>query len=92
MICVRQAVAAMATVFEKQTGHKVKTTVAAPGEIVPALQAGGQADVVVVTNGASAELEDKGLAKNMIPSGRFAGMGPSRVPSQAVASRTLSST
>jgi Bacterial extracellular solute-binding protein len=54
-----------------QTGHKVKTTVAAPGEIVAALQAGGQADVVVVTNGALAELEDKGLAKNMIPSGRL---------------------
>ena len=34
-----------------------------------------------------------GLAKNMIPSGRFAGMGPtSRVPSRAVASRTLSNT
>jgi len=36
---------------------------------------------------------EKGLPKNMIPSGSFAGTGPtSRVPSGAVASRTLSNT
>jgi molybdate transport system substrate-binding protein len=62
-ISIRQAVAEMATAFEKRTGHRVKTTVAAPGEIVAALQAGRQADVVVVTNGALAELEDKGLVR-----------------------------
>jgi molybdate transport system substrate-binding protein len=62
-ISIRQAVAEMATVFEKRTGHKVKTNVAAPGEIMAALQAGRQADVVVVTDGALAELEDKGLVR-----------------------------
>ena len=36
---------------------------------------------------------EKGLPKNMIPSGSFAGMGPTkRVPSPVVASRTLSNT
>src|SRR6266446_10949352 len=35
----------------------------------------------------------KGLPKNMIPTGSFAGMGPARrLPSPAVASRTLSNT
>jgi ABC-type molybdate transport system substrate-binding protein len=53
----------VATEFEKRTGHNVKTNVAAPGEIMAALQAGRQADVVVVTNGALAELEDKGLVR-----------------------------
>jgi molybdate transport system substrate-binding protein len=62
-ISMRGAVAEMATVFERRTGHKVKTTVAAPGEIVAALQAGRQADVVVITNGALADLEDKGLVR-----------------------------
>jgi ABC-type molybdate transport system substrate-binding protein len=62
-ISIREAVAEVATVFEKRSGHKVKTTVAAPGEIVANLQAGRQADVVVVTNGALAELEDKGLVR-----------------------------
>jgi molybdate transport system substrate-binding protein len=62
-ISIREAVAEMATVFEKRTGHKVKTNVAAPGEIMAALQAGRQADVVVVTDGALAELEDKGLVR-----------------------------
>jgi len=62
-ISIREAVAEMATAFEKRTGHKVMTTVAAPGEIVAALQAGRQADVVVVTNGALAELEDRGLVR-----------------------------
>jgi molybdate transport system substrate-binding protein len=62
-ISIREAVAEMATVFEKRTGHKVKTTVAAPGEIVATLQAGRQADVVVVTDGALAELEDKALVR-----------------------------
>jgi ABC-type molybdate transport system substrate-binding protein len=62
-ISIREAVAEMATTFERRTGHKVKTTVAAPGEIVAALQAGRQADIVVVTNGALAELEDKGLVR-----------------------------
>ena len=36
---------------------------------------------------------EKGLPKNMIPTGSFAGIGPTRrVPSRAVASRTLSYT
>jgi molybdate transport system substrate-binding protein len=63
-ISIREAVAEMATIFEKRTGHKVKTTVAAPGEIVAALQARRQADVVVVTNRALSELEDKGLVRH----------------------------
>jgi ABC-type molybdate transport system substrate-binding protein len=62
-ISIREAVAEMATVFEKRTGHKVKTTVAAPGEIVATLQAGRQADDVVVTDGALAELENKALVR-----------------------------
>jgi molybdate transport system substrate-binding protein len=62
-ISIREAVAEMATVFEKRTGHKVKMTVAAPGEIVAAIQAGRQADVVVVTNDALVELENKGLVR-----------------------------
>jgi molybdate transport system substrate-binding protein len=62
-ISIREAVADVATEFEKRTGHKVKTNVAAPGEIMAALQAGRQADVVVVTDGALAELEDKGLVQ-----------------------------
>jgi molybdate transport system substrate-binding protein len=62
-ISIREAVAEMATVFEKRTGHKVKMTVAAPGEMVAAIQAGRQTDVVVVTNGALVELENKGLVR-----------------------------
>jgi ABC-type molybdate transport system substrate-binding protein len=62
-ISIREAVAEVAAVFEKRTGHKVTTTVAAPGEIVATLEAGQQADVVVVTNGALAELEDRGLVR-----------------------------
>jgi hypothetical protein len=62
-ISIREAIAEMATVFEKRTDHKVETTVAAPGEIVATLQAGRQADVVVVTDGALAELEDKCLVR-----------------------------
>ncbi len=62
-ISIREPVAEMATAFEKRTGHQVKMTVAAPGQIVAALQAGRHADVVVVTNGALAELEDKGLVR-----------------------------
>jgi len=62
-IALRGPVAEVAAAFEKESGHTVKMTVAAPGEIVAALQAGRHADVVVVTNGALAELEDKGLVR-----------------------------
>jgi molybdate transport system substrate-binding protein len=62
-IALRNAVAEMAAAFEKRSGHTIKMTVAAPGEIVAALQAGRHADVVVVTDGALAELEDKGLVR-----------------------------
>ena len=62
-ISIREPVAEIATAFEKRTGHKVKMTVAAPGEIVAALQAGRHADVVVVTDGALAEIENKGLVR-----------------------------
>src|SRR5712691_1289493 len=62
-IAMRGAVGKMAAAFEKRSGHTIKMTVAAPGEIVAALQAGRHADVVVVTNGALAELEDQGLVR-----------------------------
>jgi ABC-type molybdate transport system substrate-binding protein len=62
-ISIREPVAEIATAFEKRTGHKVKMTVAAPGEILAALQAGRHADVVVVTDGALAEIENKGLVR-----------------------------
>lgn len=62
-IALRAAVAEVAAAFEKRTGHTVKTTVAAPGEIVAALQAGRHADVIVLTNGALGGLEDKGLVR-----------------------------
>ena len=58
------SVAEIAAAFEKRSGHTIKMTVAAPGEIVAALQAGRHADVVVLTNGALAELEDKGLVRH----------------------------
>jgi molybdate transport system substrate-binding protein len=62
-IALRGAVREMAAAFEKQSGHTITMTVAAPGEIVAALQAGRHADVVVVTNGALDELEDRGLVR-----------------------------
>ena len=62
-VAMRGAVAEMAAAFEKQSGHTVKITAAAPGEIVAALLAGQHADVVVITNGALPELEDKGLVR-----------------------------
>src|ERR1700686_2423804 len=62
-ISIRGAVAEEAAAFEKRTSHTVKTIVAAPGEIAAALQAGRHADVVVLTNGALVELEDKGLVR-----------------------------
>jgi molybdate transport system substrate-binding protein len=62
-ISIRGPVAEAAAAFEKRTGHTVKVTVAAPGEIVAALQAGQHADVVIVTNGALAALEDKGFVR-----------------------------
>jgi molybdate transport system substrate-binding protein len=64
-VSMREAVGEMAAAFEKRTGHKVKMTVAAPGQIVAALKAGRQADVVVVvtTNGELTELEDKALVR-----------------------------
>ena len=39
-ISVRGPVAEVASAFEKRTGHTVKMTAAAPGEIVAALQVG----------------------------------------------------
>jgi molybdate transport system substrate-binding protein len=60
-IAMRGAVAEVAVAFEKRSGHTVKMTVAAPGEIVAALQAGRHADVVVVTDGGLTELENKGV-------------------------------
>ena len=67
-IAVRVAVGEMAAAFEKRTGHTIKITVAAPGEIVAALQAGRHADVVVLTDGGLTELEDKGLVRrNRVP-------------------------
>ena len=62
-IAVRIAVAEIAAAFEKRSGHTVKMTVAAPGEIVAALQGGAHADVVVLTDGGLAQLEDKGLVR-----------------------------
>jgi molybdate transport system substrate-binding protein len=62
-IALRGAVAELAAAFEKRTGHTVKTTVAAPGAIVAALEGGQHADVVVLTNGALGGLEDKGLVR-----------------------------
>lgn len=62
-VALRGAVAEVAATFEKESGHTVKMTVAAPGEIVAALQAGQRADVVVLTNSALAEIEDKGLVR-----------------------------
>jgi molybdate transport system substrate-binding protein len=62
-VAMRRTVAEVATAFEKGSGHTVKMTVAAPGEIVAALQAGRHADVVVLTNDALAELEYGGLVR-----------------------------
>jgi molybdate transport system substrate-binding protein len=62
-IALRGPVAEVAAAFEKRSGHTVKMTLAAPGEIVVALQAGRRADVVVLTNGALAELDGKGLVR-----------------------------
>ena len=60
-IALRGPVAEVAAAFEKQSGHTVKMTLAAPGDIVAALQAGRHADVIVLTNGGLAELDGKGL-------------------------------
>lgn len=62
-IALRGAVADVAAAFEKRSGHTVKMTVAAPGEIVAALQAGRHADVVVLPDESLGELEDKGLVR-----------------------------
>jgi molybdate transport system substrate-binding protein len=62
-IAMRGAVGETAAAFEKRSGHTIKMTVAAPGEIVAALRAGRHADVVVVTNGALDELDDKGVVR-----------------------------
>ncbi len=62
-IAVRVAVGEIAAAFEKRSGHTIKMTVAAPGEIVAALQGGAHADVVVLTDGGLAELENKGLVR-----------------------------
>ena len=55
-IALRGPVAEVAAAFEKESGHTVKMTLAAPGEIVAALQAGRHADVIVLTNDGLAEL------------------------------------
>ena len=62
-IALRGPVAEVAAAFEKESGHTVKMTVAAPGEIVAALQAGRHADVIVITNDGLAELDGKGLVQ-----------------------------
>jgi molybdate transport system substrate-binding protein len=62
-VALRGAVAEVAAAFEKRSGHTVRMTVAAPGEIVAALEAGGHADVVVLTDGALPALKDKGLVR-----------------------------
>ena len=62
-IALRGAVAEIVAAFEKHTGHTIKTTVAAPGAIVAALQGGQHADVIVLTNAALDGLEDKGLVR-----------------------------
>jgi molybdate transport system substrate-binding protein len=62
-IALRGPVAEVAAAFEKASGHTVKITLAAPGEIVAALQAGRHADVIVLTNSGLAELDGKGLVR-----------------------------
>jgi molybdate transport system substrate-binding protein len=62
-IALRGPVAEVAAAFEKESGHTVKMTLAAPGEIVAALQDGRHADVIVLTNGALAELDGKALVR-----------------------------
>ena len=62
-IAMRGAVAELAAAFEKETGHKIKATVAAPGEIVAKIRGGQHADIVVLTTRALAGLEDKGLVR-----------------------------
>jgi ABC-type molybdate transport system substrate-binding protein len=62
-VAMRGTVAEVAAAFEKGSGDTIKMTVAAPGEIVAVLEAGGHADVVVLTNGALAALEDRGLVR-----------------------------
>jgi molybdate transport system substrate-binding protein len=62
-IALRGPVAEVAAAFEKASGHTVKMTLAAPGDIVVALQAGRHADVIVLTNGGLAELNGKGLVR-----------------------------
>jgi molybdate transport system substrate-binding protein len=62
-IALRGPVAEVAAAFEKKSGHTIKMTLAAPGDIVAALQAGRHADVIVLTNGGLAELDGKGLVR-----------------------------
>jgi molybdate transport system substrate-binding protein len=66
-IALRGPVAEVAAAFEKQSGHTVKITLAAPGDIVAALQAGRHADVIVLTNGGLSELDGKGLVRDRMP-------------------------
>jgi molybdate transport system substrate-binding protein len=63
-IALRGPVAEVAAAFEKESGHTVKMTLAAPGEIVAAVQAGRHADVIVLTNTGLAELDGKGLVRH----------------------------
>jgi molybdate transport system substrate-binding protein len=63
-IALRGPVAVVAAAFEKRSGHTVKMTLAAPGEIVAALRAGRHADVIVLTNAGLAELDGKGLVRD----------------------------
>jgi ABC-type molybdate transport system substrate-binding protein len=60
---LRGPVAKVAAAFEKESGHTVKMTVAAPGEIAAALQTGRQADVIVLTKDGLAGLDGKGLVR-----------------------------
>jgi molybdate transport system substrate-binding protein len=62
-IALRGPVAEVAAAFEKRSSHTVKMTLAAPGEIVAALQAGQHADVIVLTNSGLAQLDGKDLVR-----------------------------
>jgi molybdate transport system substrate-binding protein len=62
-IAMRGAVAEVAAMFERQTGHTVKIIPAAPVQIVTALKGGAPADVVVQIDSALPEMEDKGLVR-----------------------------
>lgn len=62
-IAIRKPVIEMAAAFEKQSGHTVKITVAAPLAIVTTMEGGQHADIVVNTNSALAKLGEKDLVQ-----------------------------